>query len=72
MLATFLGFYYQRCYIFMQEKNSAALAAELAKAKEEKCVTHAMLNLEAYHLASTGVNLERALQAIDEALKMKH
>lgn len=63
--------YFQRCYIMLTQKDYPALTAELDKAEQEDCTDDALLNLQAYHLAQTNQQLDKALAAIDKALKLK-
>lgn len=63
--------YFQRCYIFFDQKNISALIAELDKAEQEGCTNHALLNLRAYHLAQEGKDLAKALATIEQALTFK-
>ncbi|MBM3887197.1 hypothetical protein FJ364_04675 [Candidatus Dependentiae bacterium] len=63
--------YFQRCYIMLQQKNYPALIAELDTAEREGCFDHALLNLQAYYFYQTNQQLDRALTAINKALKMK-
>lgn len=63
--------YFQRCFILLEQKNTAMLQAELDKAEQDGCTNHALLNLKAYHLANAGHDLDKALSAVDAALKLK-
>lgn len=63
--------YFQRCHVMFEQKNYQALEITLAKAAEAGCMGHALLNLQAYHLAQANVHLDKALVAVDQALQLK-
>ncbi len=63
--------YFQRCYIMLNQKDYPALTAELAKAEQENCTDHALLNLQACYFGQTNQQLDKALTIVNKALKLK-
>lgn len=62
---------FQRCHIMFLEKNYDALEAALAKAEEDDCIGHGLLNLRAYYLSQANKQLDVALSSVNQALDLQ-
>lgn len=61
---------FQRCHIMFLQKDYAQLEAALAKAEEDDCIGHGLLNLRAYYFSQANKNLDVALNDVNQALDL--